>query len=105
MKWSKNQKSAADYVKFYTTGEGAAIYATGTGALSPNKAVTGIEKDYPVLKIIQGYLKGDLVEDYVPMFYNGYEDDSNRLCDQLFVTNQITVDQFITEYQKLVTKK
>ena len=35
MKWSKNQKLAAAYAKFYTTGDGARIYAGATGALSP----------------------------------------------------------------------
>ena len=44
MTWSKNQKLAADYVKFDTTGEGARIYASATGALSPNTAVSGTER-------------------------------------------------------------
>ncbi len=104
MTWSKNQKLAIDYVKLYATGEGARIYATATGALSPNTSVTGIETSYPALKVIQQYLKSNIVQDYLPMFYNGFEDDSNRLCDRLFVTGEITVDQFIDEYQKLITK-
>ncbi len=104
MKWSKNQKQAAAYAKFYTTGDGARIYAAATGALSPNTSVTGFEANYPALKTIQQYLKGSLALDYLPMFYNGYEDDANRLCDQMFVTGQLTTDQFITEYQKLITK-
>jgi ABC-type glycerol-3-phosphate transport system substrate-binding protein len=103
MKWSKNQKVAAAYAKFYTTGDGARIYAGATGALSPNSAVPA-STDYPVLKTIQQYLKGGLALDYLPMFYNGYEDDANRLCDQMFVTGQLTTDQFIAEYQKLITK-
>jgi raffinose/stachyose/melibiose transport system substrate-binding protein len=105
MKWSKNMDMAAAYVKFYTTGEGARIYASSTGALSPNTAVTGFESAYPALKSIQQYLKGNLALDYIPMFYSGYEDDSNRLCDRVFVTGEITTDQFIVEYQKLIEKK
>ena len=104
MKWSKNQKLAAAYAKFYTTGDGARIYAGATGALSPNTAVSGFEADYPALKTVQQYLKGSLALDYLPMFYNGYEDDANRLCDKMFVTGEFTTDQFITEYQKLITK-
>lgn len=104
MKWSKNQKLAAAYVKFATTGEGARLYASMTGALSPNTAVGGSDAGYPALKIIQGYLKGALALDYLPMFYNGYEDDTNRLNDRLFVTGELTVDQYIAEYQKLITK-
>ena len=103
MKWSKNQKLAAAYAKFYTTGDGARIYAGATGALSPNSAVPS-STAYPVLKTIQGYLKGGLALDYLPMFYNGYEDDANRLCDKMFVTGEFTTDQFIAEYQKLITK-
>ena len=38
------------------------------------------------------------------MFYNGYEDDTNRLNDRLFVTGELTTDQYIAEYQKLITK-
>jgi ABC-type glycerol-3-phosphate transport system substrate-binding protein len=104
MKWSKNQKLAAAYVKFATTGEGAKIYASSTGALSPNTAAAGADPAYPVLKDIQAYLKSGLAKDYPPLFYNGYEDASNRLCDQFFVTGALTVDQFISEYQKIVTQ-
>jgi raffinose/stachyose/melibiose transport system substrate-binding protein len=104
MTWSKNQKLAAAYVKFATTGEGAGIYASMTGALSPNTAVGGSGAAYPALKTIQQYLKGGLALDYLPLFYNGYEDDTNRLNDRLFVTGELTVDQYIAEYQKLITK-
>ena len=104
MTWSKNQKLAAAYVKFATTGEGAGIYASMTGALSPNTAVGGSGAAYPALKTIQQYLKGGLALDYLPMFYNGYEDDTNRLNDRLFVTGELSVDQYIDEYQKLITK-
>jgi len=103
--WSKNIPDAVNYVKFYTTGDATRIYASETGALSPNASVTGMGTNYPVLDTIQTYLKNNLAEDYIPMFYNGYEDDANRLCDQLFVTGQITVDQFVSEYQKLITAK
>lgn len=102
--WSNNKKLAAEYVKFVTTGAGAQRYAAATGALSPNTAV-GADSGYPVLKTIQQYLKTGLSTDYIPMFYNGYEDDANRLCDQAFVTNQMSIDTFLSEYQKLVEKK
>jgi raffinose/stachyose/melibiose transport system substrate-binding protein len=104
MTWSKNQKLAAEYVKTYATGEGAKIYATSSGALSPNMAVSGLEASYPALKVVQGYLK-NFADDYIPLFYNGFEDDSNRLCDRYFITNEISADQFIAEYQKLIDKK
>jgi ABC-type glycerol-3-phosphate transport system substrate-binding protein len=104
MKWSKNQKLAAAYVKFVTTGQGAKTYASATGALSPNTAAAGGDSSYPVLKVIQGYLKSSQ-KDYVPLFYNGYEDDSNRLLDQVFVTKELSVDKFIAEYQALVENK
>jgi ABC-type glycerol-3-phosphate transport system substrate-binding protein len=104
MTWSRNQKLAASYVKSATTGEGARIYASMTGALSPNTAVGASGADYPALKTIQQYLKGALALDYLPIFYNGYEDDTNRLNDRLFVTGELTVDQYIDEYQKLITK-
>ncbi len=103
MKWSKNQKLAADYVKFVTTGEGAKTYSAATGALSPNTAAAGGATSYPVLKVIQGYLKNGQ-KDYIAMGYNGYEDDSNRLCDQAFVTGALSIDDFIAAYQKLITK-
>jgi raffinose/stachyose/melibiose transport system substrate-binding protein len=107
MKWSKNQKLAAAYIKFVTTGQGAKTYAAATGALSPNTSTGGSDGGsdggYPALKVIQGYLKTG-AKDYIPLFYNGYEDDANRLCDQVFVTGQLSVDQFIDEYQKLITK-
>lgn len=105
MTWSKNQKLAIDYVKFVTAGKGASIYAASTGALSPNTAAGGSDAAYPVLKVIQQYLKTGLAKDYVPLFYNGYEDEANRLCDRFFVTGEITIDQFIAEYQKLTEKK
>jgi len=103
MKWSKNQKLAAAYVKFVSTGDRAKNYASVTGALSPNLAASGGAGAYPVLKSIQGYLKNSQ-KDYIPLFYNGYEDDSNRLCDRVFVTGELSADQFVSEYQKLGAK-
>jgi ABC-type glycerol-3-phosphate transport system substrate-binding protein len=103
MKWSKNPKLAAAYVKFVSTGEGAKRYSAATGSLSPNTQAAGGATTYPVLKVIQEYLKNGQ-KDYIPLGYNGYEDDANRLCDRAFVTNEISVDDFIAEYQKLVTK-
>ncbi len=108
MKWSKNAEAAAGYVKFYTTGEAAKIYASGTGAMSPLTASTGLEVSYPALKSIQGYLKSGTAVDYISgVFanYGGYEDDSNRLLDRVFVTNELSTDQFITEYQKIIEGK
>ena len=103
MKWSKNQKLAAAYVKFVTTGEGAKVYSAATGSLSPNTQAAGGATTYPVLKVIQNYLKSGQ-KDYIPLGYNGYEDDANRLCDRAFVTGEISIDDFIVEYQKLITK-
>jgi ABC-type glycerol-3-phosphate transport system substrate-binding protein len=103
MKWSKNQKLAAAYVKFVTTGDAAKTYSSATGALSPNTAAAGGASTYPVLKVIQNYLKSGQ-KDYIPLGYNGYEDDANRLCDQIFVTGERSVDDFIAQYQKLITK-
>jgi len=103
MKWSKIQKLAAAYVKFVTTGEGAKTYASATGALSPNTAAAGGASTYPALTVIQGYLKNSQ-KDYINLFYNGYEDDANRLCDRAFVTGELSIDDFIAEYQKLITK-
>ncbi len=107
MTWSKNQAAAANFVKFYTTGEAAKIYASGTGAMSPLTASTGLEATYPSLKVIQGYLKNTAVDYLSGVFanYGGYEDDSNRLLDQVFVTGQLSVDDFITQYQKLIAGK
>jgi raffinose/stachyose/melibiose transport system substrate-binding protein len=103
MKWSKNQKLAAAYVKFVTTGEGAKVYSSATGSLSPNTAAGGGATNYPVLKVIQNYLKSGQ-KDYIPLGYNGFEDDANRLCDRAFVTGELSIDDFIVEYQKLITK-
>jgi raffinose/stachyose/melibiose transport system substrate-binding protein len=103
MTWSKNQKLAAAYVKFVTTGDAAKTYAAMTGALSPNTKAGGKDAKYPVLSVVQGYLKNS-AKDYINLFYNGYEDDANRLCDRAFVTGEISIDQFIAEYQKLITK-
>ncbi len=94
MKWSKNQKLAAAYVKFVATGERAKTYSSTTGALSPNTAAAGGATTYPVLKVIQNYLKNGQ-KDYIPLGYNGYEDDANRLCDRAFVTGEISIDDFI----------
>jgi ABC-type glycerol-3-phosphate transport system substrate-binding protein len=103
MKWSKNPKIAAAYVKFVTTGEGAKIYSSATGSLSPNTQAAGGATTYPVLKVIQNYLKSGQ-KDYIPLGYNGFEDDANRLCDRAFVTGEISIDEFIAQYQKLITK-
>jgi ABC-type glycerol-3-phosphate transport system substrate-binding protein len=103
MTWSKNQKLAAAYIKFVSTGDRAKTYSSATGSLSPNTVAAGGATTYPVLKVIQDYLKSGQ-KDYIPLGYNGYEDDANRLCDQAFVTGELSIDQFIAEYQKLLAK-
>jgi raffinose/stachyose/melibiose transport system substrate-binding protein len=103
MKWSKNQDLAAAYVKFVTTGECVKTYTLATGTLSPNTAATVTSVAYPVLTVIQGYLT-NCQKDYIMLFYSSYEDDANKLCDKAFVTKEITIDNFITQYQGLITK-
>lgn len=107
MTWSKNKDAAAGYVKYVTTGDGAKTYASMTGAMSPLTVSSGIEASFPSLKLIQGYLKNTAADYLSGVFknYGGYEDDSNRLLDQVFVTGQLSVDDFITQYQKLIEGK
>ena len=107
MTWSKNKDAAAGYVKYVTTGDGAKTYASMTGAMSPLTVSSGIEASFPSLKVIQGYLKNTAADYLSGVFknYGGYEDDSNRLLDQVFVTGQLSVDDFIAQYQKLIEGK
>lgn len=101
MTWSKNKDLAEKYAECYTRGEGAAIFSNMTGALSPNTKLNVESLGYPVLKVVAGYLKKNVSEDYVTMFTGSFEDDMRAVQQQLIVTGEINVDKFVDQMQKV----
>lgn len=103
MKWSKNPDAAAKVVEGYARGEGNAVWMGMTGALSPNKNVDIKSLGYPLVAEI---LKKPFVIDFNTLLLN---EDANgnfdRYCAQLFVSNEITVAQFIESCQGMLDNK
>jgi len=103
MKWSKNPDAAAKVLEGYGRGEGNAIWMGMTGALSPNKNVDIKSLGYPLVAEI---LKRPFVLDFNTLLLN---EDANtnfdRYCTQAFVSNEITIDEFIASCQGMLDNK
>lgn len=103
MKWSKNPDAAAKVVEGYARGEGNALWMGMTGALSPNKNVDIKSLGYPLVAEI---LKKPFVIDFNTLLLN---EDANgnfdRYCAQAFVSNEITVAQFVEACQGMLDNK
>lgn len=103
MKWSKNQDAAAKVIEGYARGQGNATWMGMTGAMSPNKNVDIKSLGYPLVAEI---LKRPFVIDFNTLLLN---EDANtnfdRYCTQAFVSNEITVDQFIASCQGMLDNK
>jgi ABC-type glycerol-3-phosphate transport system substrate-binding protein len=98
--WTKQTKLALEYIKFVSTGTGAARSAAAAGTISPNMMIDTSKIPYPVLPTIIGYMKTNFSEDFLQFGQANLENDMIRLDDQYFVTGQITVDQYVSGIQK-----
>jgi len=103
MAWSKNPDAAMKVVETYARGEGNAIWMGMTGALSPNKNIDIKSLGYPLVGEI---LKRPFVLDFNTLLLN---EDANsnfdRYCTQAFVSEEITIDQFIDSCQSMLDNK
>lgn len=103
MTWSKNPDAAAKVIETYGRGQGNAIWMGETGALSPNKNVDIKSLGYPLVGEI---LKRPFVIDFNTLLLN---EDANsnfdRFCTQAFVSEEITIDQFIASCQGMLDNK
>ena len=100
MKWSKNKDAAAKFIEGYARGDGAATWMGMSGALSPNTKLNIATLGYPLVGEI---LKRTPDRDFVTLLTN---DDANtnfdRYCTQAFVSQEISLDQFIDSCQTML---
>jgi len=100
MNWSKNKELAAAVIEGYARGEGNAIWMSMTGALSPNNKMDINKLGYPLVGQI---LKQTFEIDFNTLLLN---EDANQNLDrylaQYFVSEEITEDQFIASFQKML---
>jgi len=100
MKWSKNKDAAAKFIEGYAQGEGASIWMSMTGALSPNTKLDVGKMGYPLVGEI---LKRTADRDFVTLLTN---EDANsnfdRYCTQAFVSQETSLDQFIDSCQTML---
>jgi raffinose/stachyose/melibiose transport system substrate-binding protein len=100
MKWSKNKDAAAKFIEGYAHGEGASMWMSMTGALSPNTKLDVAKMGYPLVGEI---LKRTANRDFVTLLTN---EDANtnfdRYCTQAFVSQEISLDKFIDSCQTML---
>jgi ABC-type glycerol-3-phosphate transport system substrate-binding protein len=103
--WTKQSKLSIEYIKFVTTGTGAARFATASGAISPNMAIDTAKIPYPLLPTVIGYMKNGFSQDYQAFAQANFENDMLRLDDQFLVTGQIKIDEYVLGIQKIFHSK
>ena len=97
--WTKQQQLAVEYIKYITTGTGAARFAAASGALSPNMMIDSAKIPYPVLPTVIGYLKTGFSADFLTFGQANFENDLLRLDDQFLVTGELNVNQYVKGVQ------
>lgn len=103
--WSKNKDIAVKYAEFYARGEGAMVFVEETGAFSPNTSLDSKVLGYPVLDEINKYLTDEHIsEDYQTMFFSAFEDAMIATCQQLLITEEIDVDKFVEQVEKIAVE-
>ena len=103
--WSKNKDIAVKYAEFYARGEGAMVFVEETGAFSPNTSLDSKVLGYPVLDEINKYLTDEHIsEDYQTMFFSAFEDAMIATCQQLLITEEIGVDKFVEQVEKIAVE-
>lgn len=98
--WTKQSKLALEYIKYITTGTGAARFAGTSGAISPNMMIDTAKVPYPLLPSVISYLKSGSSVDFVTLGQANFENELQRLDDQFLVTGEINLDQFVAAVQK-----
>lgn len=102
MKYSKNQEAAMRVVEGYGRGEGNALWMKLTGAVSPNKNVDIQSLGYPLVGEI---LSRPFVLDFNTLLTNEDANENfDRYCSQAFVSNEITIDEFIDSCQGMLER-
>ena len=104
MKWSKNQKLAAAYVKFVSTGEERQDLLFGHRLPFPEHRGRRRRRDLPGPQdhpeLPQGRPGARLPPDVLQRVRGRHEPAQRpALCD-----GELSMDQYIAEYQKLITK-
>jgi raffinose/stachyose/melibiose transport system substrate-binding protein len=101
MTWSKHKDLAEKYAEFYSRGQGAVIFVSETGALSPNTSLNTAQLGYPILKDISACLKNNVSTDYSSVFTGSFEDDMRATQQQFIITGELNVEKFVEQMQKV----
>lgn len=101
--WSPAPAAAAKYLEFYAAGEGAGMFSSGLGALSPNAKLDTSKLGYSALTDINKHL-GSTADDYLNLigFEGGLEGQVQRLQDQVYLLGTMSPSAFGEAMDKTV---
>ena len=100
--WSKNKDAAKAFASFYGQNEGASIFMSELGAMSPNKNVNLDGFDYPVLKDIIGWMNKNTVLESTPSIPLVAAKAFQQEQSMLLMLGEITPEEYISTCQKVL---
>ena len=100
--WSEHVEEAVQYLKFYSAGEGAAIFAAKLGALIPNVNLDLSASGYSALLEIQKSL-GNVSLDYGTVIAKASPEISQYMV-LFYNLDEISIDEYLENSQKAIAE-
>ena len=97
--YSRNKDLAIEYIKHYTSGQGARLFMESVGAIVPNSSIP-VERT-GILGIILDHMHKNPAPDFMQCLPGAMENDFYALQFLFFISKEITIDEYITRAQAL----
>ncbi|MDR2304543.1 MAG: extracellular solute-binding protein [Treponema sp.] len=98
--YGKNKDAAVKYIKFYTSGQGGKIFMDASGAIVPNSSIP-IDTNNKLLTTVLSEMNNYGTADYMTLIPGGMFAEYNNLQYWYFVSDEISLDDYIRQVQEL----
>jgi len=98
--YGKNKDLAVKYIKHYTSGQGGKMFMDASGAIVPNASIP-VDSSNALLGIILDKMNKYPVNDFMNLIPGGMVSDFQNFMYLYFVSNEIALDEYISQVQQL----
>jgi ABC-type glycerol-3-phosphate transport system substrate-binding protein len=98
--YGKNKDAAVKYIKLYTSGQGGKIFMDASGAIVPNSTIP-VDTNNKLLTTVLSEMNNYGTADYMTLIPGGMVNDYNNLQYLYFVSQEISIDDYIRQVQEL----
>ena len=98
--YGKNKDLAIEYIKHYTSGQGAKMFMDASGAIVPNSSIP-VDSSNKLLGTIMNQMSKNPAPDYMQILPGAMENDYYALQNLFFLSKEISIDEYINRVQAL----